>query len=278
FRHWTMQPCNVSAPAAKAAALLLLFFFLPFSALVCIVLPCYSSLLLNIFLVLSVLILLKPVIGLYLLLFTVPITSFVCYGAIQADWNFITGMSFIDSIPVYWPLVLLTCLGLIINRWTGSLPAFGSNPLIIPLVILVGYAGLTVLWAESQPHSFFQFFTLLFNVLLFCLIVALTREASILKKVLWAWVFSIAFQAVFAYASFFFDSKLLTKEILSNFIVGFNFFGSFLQPSGWPQIASGLQDHHETSLLMNMTAPLLVGFLLTCTSRRKKYLLCLLLF
>lgn len=280
-RRNTMQSGTVSlsaTPGAKGITLLLLSPFIILLSLVCIELPWFYALLLNISLALAGLILLKPVNGMYLLLFTVPITSFVCYGAVQADWNFITGMSFIDSVPIYWPLILFTWLGFVMNTWTGNLPGSGMNPLRIPLLILIIYAGSTVFWSASQSHSFFQFITLLFNVLLFSLIVSLIRDTVILKKVLWLWTFSIGFQAIFAILSFFFDSELLSKEILSNFIVGFNFFGSFLQPSGWPQVASGLQDHHETSLLMNMTAPVALGLLLTCTSRSKKYLLFFLLF
>ncbi len=224
------------------------------------------------------LVLLKPFFGLALLLFTVPVTSFVLYVAVRAEWNFITGMNYIDALPVSLPLILLTWLALLAHRWSGLLPALGRNPLRFPLLLLSGYAALTVFWAESQPHSLFQLIILLANVLFFNLTVALISDEARFRRALWLWTLSIGFQGAFALASFFFDSNLFTKNIPPDLVLGFHFFGSFLQPSGWPQVASGLQDHHETSLLMNMTFPAALGLLLTSTSRAKRLLLGGLLF
>jgi len=241
-------------------------------------LPWEWAALLNLGLALAAVILLKPFFGLSLLLFTVPVTSFICYAAIRAEWNFITGMNYIDALPISLPLILLTWLVLLLHRWTGLLPAPGRNPLRFPLLLLSGYAVMTVFWAESQPHSLFQCVILLANVLLFNLTVALINDAARFRTALWLWTLSVSFQGAFALASFFFDSDLITKNIPPDIVLGFHFFGSFLQPSGWPQVASGLQDHHETSLLMNMTFPAALGLLLTSASRAKQLLLGGLLF
>ena len=265
-------------PFRTGVALFLpVFFFLPLS-LVSIQLPWVYSIILNISLVLAGTVLLKPVIGMYLLLFTVPVSSFICYLAVEADWNFITGMSYIDTVPVYLPFILFSFIGLILNQWAGVLPTSNMNPLRIPCLVLLAYASATVFWADSRPHSFFQFVILFFNVLLFSLIVALIRDRIMLRRVLWLWSLSIGFQAFFALTSFFFDSALISNEIRPDILVGFNFFGSFFQPSGWPQVASGLQDHHETALLMNMTSHVVIALLLTSQKRSQRCFLAVLLF
>ncbi len=247
-------------------------------ALLGLALPWGWAAVLQLSLALAGLVLLKPFFGLALLFFTVPVTSFVLYAAIRAEWNFITGMNYIDALPVSLPLILLTWLALLLHRWSGLLPAPGRNPLRFPLLLLSGYAAATVFWAESQPHSLFQLLILLANVLLFNLTVALINDEARFRRALWLWTLSVGFQGAFALASFFFDSDLITQKIPPDLVLGFHFFGSFLQPSGWPQVASGLQDHHETSLLMNMTFPAALGLLLTSTSRFRQTLLGGLLF
>ena len=235
-------------------------------------------LLFNALLLLTGLVLLKPAVGMNLLFFTTPATSFVCYAAFKEQWNFITGMNYIDAFSISMPLIFLTWLGLLLNKWGGFIKEFGRNPLRFPITVLTFYAGLTVFWSESKPHSLFQFLILLTNVQLYFILTTLISDAAKLRKALWLWSLSIAFQAVFALASFFFDYKLIDKEILPSFVAGFHFFGSWLQPSGWPQVASGLQDNHETSVLMNMTCPALLGLLLTSKSKMQNFILIMLLF
>lgn len=230
-------------------------------------------LLVNALLLLTGLILLKPTVGMNLLLFTAPATSFVCYAAFKEQWNFITGMNYIDAFSVSMPFILLTWLGLLLNRWGGFMKEFGRNPLRFPITVLTIYAGLTVCWSESWQHSLFQFLILLTNVQLYFILTALISNSGKLRQALWLWSLSIAFQGAFALASFFFDYQLINKEILPSLVTGFHFFASWLQPSGWPQVASGLQDNHETSVLMNMTCPVLLGLLLTSKSKRQNGLL-----
>ncbi|CAK8712869.1 hypothetical protein GCAAIG_02190 [Candidatus Electronema halotolerans] len=265
-------------PALRAALLLVLLPLILLLSLLAIQAHWFYFLLVNALLLLTGLVLLKPAAGMNLLLFTAPVTSFVCYAAFKEQWNFITGMNYIDAFSVSMPLILLTWLGLTLNRWGRFMKEFGRNPLGFPILVLTIYAGLTVCWSESWQHSLFQFLILLTNVQLYFILTALISDAAKLRLALWLWSLSIAFQGAFALASFFFDYQLISKEILPGLVTGFHFFASWLQPSGWPQVASGLQDNHETSVLMNMTCPVLLGLLLTSKSKRQNVLLFGLLF
>ncbi len=273
-------------------ATLLMTLILLFSSVFCFISSWQIAVLYSISLVLFTTLLLKPDIGIYLLLFALPVTTFTSYAALRGKWNFIVvGTTLIDLIPLYAPLVLCTGLGFVLQTVRQSVAESTlslhrrpvSNPLLIPVVMLVLYAGTTVFWSPIRWHTFFQFNVLAMNAAIFLIFVAYIKSPALLKKVLWLWLLSISCQALFSLGSFFFDTTFFSKSFIINdfsttLITGFNFFGGMLQASGDPQVASGLQDHHETALLMNMAVPVALGLLLTDPSPRQKGILLVILF
>jgi|GEM_PF-4585441 len=217
--------------------------------------------------------LLKPEKSIYLLIFLIPVTTWAVYLLIRGDWNFIVGNVFIDLIPIYLPILTCSFIGLVLTRWARIKILSYPNPLRVPLVILLLYAALTLLWTPNIGHSLFQFVALLMNVILFVLLVSIINDETILRKVMWCWLLSVTSQGILALAFLFFDTTFSLWEISANTAFGISIFGGFLQPSGYPQVASGLQDTHETALIMNLGLAVALGLLLTSRKRWQKVLL-----
>ncbi|MBI5789564.1 MAG: O-antigen ligase family protein [Candidatus Schekmanbacteria bacterium] len=72
---------------------------------------------------------------------------------------------------------------------------------------------------------------------------------------------------------YFFDPILVAKKIFSASTFGISIPAGWFQPSGWPRPASGIQDHHETALLMNLVFAMAIGLFMVEKSRFRKGLL-----
>lgn len=241
--------------------------FMIVMALIYVFIPWYSALLCWIALLITVICILKPEWGLYLLILLVPITTFSAFVAIKNNWNFIIGNNYIDLIPIYLPVIAFSYIGFIFSKW-GKIRSYQvGNPIRIPLAILLLYSALTIFWSENVGHCIFQCLVLLMNIILFLLIISLISDEETHKKVMWLWLISISLQAVISIVLFFGDTIIFTHNISPDLRFGFSVYGGFEQESGWPQVAAGLQDHHETALILNMVLPVAIGLFLTSKKR-----------
>ncbi|MCI4625184.1 MAG: O-antigen ligase family protein [Candidatus Magnetoovum sp. WYHC-5] len=254
---------------------LLLIFILCLS-FICAVLPWYISSIIYFLLILGIVSIVKPQWGLYCLILFLPITKNNLYLCIKDDWNFLLIQQYVDLIPLPYIFVFLFFTTLIIIKLSGVKSYKNKKRLVIPLFILLFYAAITLLWSKSLEHSFFNFIVFFINVMLFYLIVSIVGDDKTHKMAMWWFVVSLSIQCLMAVSFYFIDIyKDVLYHIYGNLYFGFSFHGGFFTPDGKIQHAFGLQDHHETALLMNMGIAVAIGLFLTTKKRYQRVVLVL---
>ncbi|MBF0402413.1 MAG: O-antigen ligase family protein [Nitrospirae bacterium] len=246
------------------------FLYLVCSAALCALYPFYVVFAVNLLIVLSVLFLIKPTWGVYCLIFLVPISRETIYFAFTGTWNihFIFRQSefYLNALPVYTPVLLLTCAGFVLHRW-ASLSDVRLRPDIKTLFAAITvYAAITLYWTQNMLHGISQYYYLVSNIMLFTVIVytAVTEDAH--KKMLWCLLVSCLIEAVLSYWFRSLDTYI-DYGFAGDIVYGMRIYGGLLASDGSPEQAHGLQDAHETSMLMNIFIGVAAALFLTVRSK-----------
>lgn len=201
-----------------------------------------------------------PRVGLYVLIVSFPITAFACNLILDQPWNITLFMGkYMDKIPAYAPLVPLTFLGVCLLECTRLRKIILDEPLLLILSLLMFYAFLSIGWTDNIIHSCFQFVMMIMNFMLFVIIYGLVRSEKEHRRLMAVLLGSIFLQFTIAMGLYLIDTNVQAFPFTPGLIFNFNYYGGLLLPTGAPNVAAGLQDFHETSLMANMAAAVAFG-------------------
>lgn len=166
----------------------------------------------------------------------------------------LTAMILVDYKTAFYPLVILVATGSMLNillrnapwvrndrislhmvfvvyclflwmvaRSARFVPGRDKTPLDVPLLLLLGWAAISLLWARNLNHSLFQMYLLASNYLVFFLVgTFLITEEMVKKYVKWLLVIGSVF-AVSSLVSFFVDGMVNNSWGTEYFLVSLDF-------------------------------------------------------
>ncbi len=240
--------------------------------------PWYVALSAFLAIALSAAILLWPPTGLYLIAFLVPVTAFSVSIVIKAPWNYEIFNTYADKIQMLAPLIPVTLAGLLVVKFARLQRISFSDPMLLPSILLLGYAFITLAWSDNTGHSVFELCRFAGNIIVFLLITALIRSEAEHRRLVGIWLAAMTIQCLIALFLFTYETVDYIRQVHPGIFFQFKVFGGTILATGAPSVAAGLQEFHETSLLTNMSAALTFGLLLTRDRRDRKFTLLLGLF
>ncbi|MBF0319613.1 MAG: O-antigen ligase family protein [Nitrospirae bacterium] len=254
--------------------LAVLFFYLFCNAALCALYPFYIVFGVNLLLILSFVFSIKPAWGVYFLIFLVPISRDSIYFAFTGAWNFQINDAYTNLIPVFTPVFIFTCIGFLLHKGASLRMSTARNPANVLFLSMAVYAAFTLFWSDNLPHGLFQYCYLVSNIVLLGIVVSSAANEQTHRKIMWCLLLSCLLQAVLSYVFRFMETSIFEREFIGDVIVGVrNYGGLILSADGSPVQAHGLQEAHETSMLMNIFMGVAAGLFLTEKSRGKRVFL-----
>ncbi|MBF0516969.1 MAG: O-antigen ligase family protein [Nitrospirae bacterium] len=254
---------------------ILLLVYLSSNAVLCVIYPFYIVIALNLLVIFTVLFSIKPAWGVYLLIFLVPISRDSLYFVFTGEWNFKVSDAYINLLPVFTPVFLFTCVGFLLHKGASLWQSDDKSTVNLLLISIAVYAAFTLFWTENIQHSMFQYYYLVTNIMLLVIIVSAVTTDQTHRMIMWAVVFSCLFEAVMSYYFRFIDTSIFEHEFFESIAIGGRNYGGLLSVDGSPVQAHGLQEAHETSMLMNIFMGVSAGLFLTESGLKKRiFLVC----
>ncbi|MEO5359276.1 MAG: O-antigen ligase family protein [Nitrospirota bacterium] len=268
------MPKHIAAKHYVIYSVMLLY--LACNAALCALYPFYVVFSVNLLIVLSVLFLIKPTWGVYCLIFLVPVSRETVYFAFTGTWNihFIFKQSefYLNAMPLYTPVLLMTCAGFVLHRWAS----LNNVRLRADIRVLFGaiavYAAITLYWTENLLHGISQYYYLVSNIMLFTVVVYTAVAENAHRKILWCLLFSCLLEAVLSYWFRALDTYI-DYGFIGDVVYGIRIYGGLLASDGSPEQAHGLQDAHETATLMNIFIGVATALFLTVKTKESKIFL-----
>lgn len=250
-----------------------LFLYLVCNAVLCVLYPFYIVFGVNVLLILLFLVSIKPGWGVYLLIFLVPISRDSTYLAFTGQWNVKINDSYINLIPVFTPVFIFTYAGYLLHKGASLWGSEVRNPANVLFVLIAGYAAVTLLWSKDIPHSIFQYYYLITNIMLLTLIVSTIATEETHRTMMWCLVLSGLFEALLSYYFRFVDTAIVEHKFLGDIVFGVRNYGGLMSIDDSPIQAHGLQEAHETSLWMNIFMGGAASLFLTEKSKKRRIFL-----
>ncbi|MCG6552464.1 MAG: O-antigen ligase family protein [Candidatus Magnetominusculus sp. LBB02] len=254
-----------------AAALI----YLACNAAVCALYPFYIVLSVNALLLSCLVFCIKPMWGVYLLIFLVPVARDNIYVAIGSQWNFKVNDAYTNLFPVFTPFFLFTCAGFLMHKGASLWPTEIRNPARPFLILIALYAAFTLFWSKNILSGIFQYYYLISNIMLLVIVVAAADTEQSNKKLMWLTALSCLIQSVLSYCFRFVQTTIVEHDFIGNSVWGIRNYGGILSVDDSPIQAHGLQEAHETSMLMNIFMGVSAGLFLTEKSPKRKIFIAL---
>ncbi len=221
---------------------------------------------------LSVIVLSKFRVGIYLLLILIT-TCEAQVIVIVADWS----NYFLDPIAIYVPILLITLFSFVIFKCSRIKPEdqaqHQESALNYSLFLLIAWSAISLMWASNFFSSILQEVKFITNIALFYMLVYIIKDVVTFRKTVKVIVFCGILIAVGALASLYVDSASLLFDITDRSYFEFN----FLTRKGH---AMGFMHHNPLGSILNIMIALTLGMLLSTVKRGSKlfYFIALLLF
>lgn len=205
-----MQASKYNNYPAAALAISLIILAEILLGLGSIVLPAYIPLTGVLILVLFIVACVRLHWGLYLLIFTVPLSfaHFVFYnkyaphGMLETNSSFHFSIIFLIIFLLAW--LVRTCSGRI-DKKSYIIPGKGFVPGPIPifLVLLICWNALSLFWTPNLVIGFIHYVKLLANIGIFCLFYYCIDSSDTLKRVAWTSLFFGVFLSIICFYTFY---------------------------------------------------------------------------
>ncbi len=237
-------------------------------------LPWYVSLsLLIVSLIVWTLILIRPEFGAYFLLIYVPVFSHFIGICLNVNGNIIN-----KGLPFFIVILVIGLISIGIRKATKlHKDSTTKNPLSIPLIILIAYGMLTLLWAPSLGYNLIVFSLLTANVLMFYFFTAVIENEKLHRQFMWCWVFSGIIIAILTVLSISYNPQIaIGKPILNIGSYKAIFFFDYPSWKAWrlDQYRGHAIGHpNSTSLSLNLAICVTAGLLLVEKVKFKKIFL-----
>lgn len=198
----------------------------------------------------------------------------------KAPWNFIVRDRPIDVFGFYMPFVAVALIGLVLrvlsrSRLPGEKALRNSNALTVPVLVLLGYAAITLFFTEAYEHSLFQMYVMLLNAAILALMVCSVRDETFHKKVMWFLVAVGIVHALIVVALYGvktgaidYDRELSGNvHFLAKVLTGGKNKGLFVRRG------NAFNTPNDTAFMLNIFFPVALGLFMAETKRFRKWIL-----